>query len=222
MNLMEVKIMKMVKNLTLANIRNIDGMVRREDLDFTDDGNRFKGFEYKGMPITTLRANGKTYLAVRVDYLENSFTFNEWFATEEYKLCDEFNGVSEFDLDKLIENLERIIAKADEMDAKAEAEDIDTTEVEQVLKSEIEYAEKAIADFKANYDWFNADNYSLKNYVHYAKNLQSNIDSAKAIDFTTLSRRQKAEFAQRLNECGYVKFHNDGFYIEQLKEAIGK
>jgi hypothetical protein len=214
--------MKMVKNLTLANIRNIDGMVRREDLDFADDGNHFKGFTYKNMPITTLRADGETYLTVRVGYLKNSFTYKEWFATEEDKLCDEFNGVSEFDLDKLIENLERIIAKVDEMNAKAEAEDIDTTEVEQVLKSEIEYAEKAIADFKANYDWFNADNYRLKNYVHYAKNLQSNIDSAKAIDFTTLSRKQKAEFTQRLKEYGYVTFRNDGFYIKQLKEAIAK
>lgn len=222
MNLTEVKIMKMVKNLTLANIRNIDDMVRREDLDFTDDGNHFKGFAYKGMPITTLRADGETYLTVRVDYLKNSFTYKEWFATEEDKLCDEFNGVSEFDLDKLIENLDRIIAKVDEMNAKAEAEDIDTTEVEQVLKSEIEYAEKVLVNFKANYDWYNANLHRLNNYISYAKRLQSNIDSAKAINFATLSRRQKAEFTQRLKEYGYVSFRKNDFYIEQLNEAIGK
>lgn len=214
--------MKMVKNLTLVNIKNIDGMVRREDLDFADDGNHFKGFAYKGMPITTLRAYGETYLAVRVDYLESSFTYNEWFTTEEHKLCDEFNGVSEFDLDKLIENLERIIAKVDEMNAKAEAEVIDTTEVEQVLKSEIEYAEKVIADFKVNYDWFNANSYNLNRYIDYAKSLQSNVNSAKAIDFATLNRKQKAEFTQRFKEYGYVKFRNDDFYIEQLNEAIAK
>lgn len=214
--------MKMVKNLTLANIRNIEGMVRREDLDFADDGNHFKGFEYKGMPITTLRAYGETYLAIRVDYLSNSFTFDEWFETKECRLCDEFNGVSEFDLDKLIDNLETIIAKVDEMNAKAEAEVIDTTEIEKALKAEIKFAEKVIAEFKENYDWFNADKYSFSNYINYAKSLQANIDSVKTINFATLDRRHKAEFMQRFEKYGYVKFSEKDFYIRELKEAIAK
>lgn len=111
--------MKIVKNLTVANIKKIEGMVRREDLDFNDDGNHFRGFEYKGMPITTLRSQDTTYLSIRVDYLKKSFTSNEWYETEEYKLCDEFNGVGEFDLDKLIENLEKVINKVNELNEAA-------------------------------------------------------------------------------------------------------
>lgn len=111
--------MKLVKNLSKVNIRNIDGFERREDLDFTDDGNKFKGYSYKGMPITTIRCKGETCLSVRVDYLRNKFDYKTWMRTEEYKLCDEFNGVSEVDIDKLVENLEKIIAKVNELNACA-------------------------------------------------------------------------------------------------------
>ena len=111
--------MKIVKNLSIANIRKFENFVRREDLDFTDDGNHFKGFSYKGMPITTLRADNTTYLSIRVDYLENEFTYREWMQTEEYKLCDKFNGVSEFDIDELVENIEAILAKVAEMNEAA-------------------------------------------------------------------------------------------------------
>lgn len=111
--------MKLVKNLSKVNIRNIDGFERREDLDFTDDGSKFKGYSYKGMPITTIRYKDETYLSVRVDYLWNKFDYKTWMQTEEYKLCDEFNGVSEVDIDKLVENLEKIIAKVNELNACA-------------------------------------------------------------------------------------------------------
>lgn len=111
--------MKLVKNLSKVNIRNIDGFERREDLDFTDDGNKFKGYSYKGMPITTIRCKGETCLSVRVDYLRNKFDYKTWMQTEEYKLCNEFNGVPEIDIDKLVENLEKIIAKVNELNACA-------------------------------------------------------------------------------------------------------
>ena len=39
--------MKIVKNLSIANIRKFENFVRREDLDFTDNGNYFRGFLIK-------------------------------------------------------------------------------------------------------------------------------------------------------------------------------
>jgi hypothetical protein len=215
-------IMKKVTNLSLANIRNIVGFERREDLDFSDDGNRFRGFEYRGMPITTLRADGETYLCIRVDYLENSFTWNEWAETEEYMLCDEFNGVSDFDLDELIENLEKVIAKVNEMNAKAKTEDVDTSMVELALVAEVEMAEKAIEDFKANFDWFNSESYVTKRYIDYAKSLQRMVDGIKKLDFNTLGRREKVEFIERYEKYGYVKISENDFYMSQLKEAMNK
>lgn len=214
--------MKKVTNLSVANIRNIVGFERREDLDFTDDGNRFRGFEYRGMPITTLRADGETYLCIRVDYTQHSFTWNEWSETEEYLLCDEFNGVNDFDLDKLIENLERVIDKVNELDEKANKEDVDTTWVELALTAEIEVAEKAIEDFKANYDWFNANSHTTMRYIDYAKSLQRMIEGVKNLDIDSLGRREKMEFVERLEKYGYVKIAENDFYMSQLREAINK
>ena len=111
----------MVKNLSKVIVKNYEGFNLREDLNFSDDGNNFRGFDYKGLPITTLRSNvdGCVYLSIRVDYLDNDFTYYDWMETEEYKLANEFNGVREFDIDKLIENCERIIAKVNELNEKA-------------------------------------------------------------------------------------------------------
>lgn len=109
---------KIVKKLTKVNASKF-GIEIREDLNFKDDGNYFRGFSYKGMPMTQCYADGNCYLAIRVDYLKNKFSYRDWMKTEEWKLCDKFNGVSEFDMEDLIETIEKIIAKVDEMNANA-------------------------------------------------------------------------------------------------------
>ncbi len=217
--------MKMVKNLSVANIKKIEGFVRREDLDFSDDGNRFRGFEYKGMPITTLRSHDETYLSIRVDYLENkSFTHNEWYKTEEYKLCDEFNGVGEFDLDKLIENLEKVIAKVNELNEKANNEEINIDEVKKAAKNEIEMAKKVIDDFTNNFKWFlpSVNTYKISSLKNYMTSLLGRIDKLENTDFDNLPIRRKKEYVERLNTYGYVEIAETNFYIEELKEAIEK
>lgn len=213
---------KMIKNLSVANIKKIEGMVRREDLDFSDDGNRFRGFEYKGMPITTLRSDETTYLCIRVDYLESEFTYKEWMATEEYHLCDEFNGVYEFDVEKLIENLEKVIAKFNEMNAKATAEEIDMCDVENRITYEIEMAEEVIENFKKNFKWYEANAYELKNLLGYMKSLEKNVKRMKEKDFSSMSKYEKRRKNEMLNSCGYVEIKEDSFYIRELKEALNK
>lgn len=217
--------MKMVKNLSVANIKKIEGFVRREDLDFSDDGNRFRGFEYKGMPITTLRSHDETYLSIRVDYLENkSFTHNEWYKTEEYKLCDEFNGVGEIDLDKLIENLEKIIAKVNELNEKAKNEVVNVDEVKKAAKNEIEMAKKVIDDFTKNFKWFlpSVNSYKINSLKNYMTSLLGRIDKLENTDFDNLPIRRKKEYVERLNTYGYVEIAETNFYVEELKEAIEK
>ena len=212
--------MKIVKNLSIANIRKFEGFVRREDLDFTDDGNHFKGFSYKGMPITTLRADNITYLCIRVDYLENEFTYKEWMQTEEYRLCDEFNSVSEFDIDKLIENLEKVIAKVAEMNEKAMSEEIDMTEAKVTLANEIEYAEQVVENFKNNFKWYNAEPYKLKMLVDYLKSEEQEIERAKAMDLDAVSKKQKREIIERFTNYGYVRIKKDGFYLSKMSNAV--
>ena len=212
--------MKIVKNLSVANIRKFEGFVRREDLDFTDDGNHFKGFSYKGMPITTLRADNTTYLYIHVDYLENEFTYEEWMQTEEYKLCNKFNGVSEFDIDELVENIETILAKVAEMNEAAMNEEIDMTKVKAALANEIEYAEQVVENFKNNFKWYEASEYELKCLIDYLKSEEREIKRAKEMDFDTMSRKQKKEIVERLTNCGYVAINVNGFYLRELSNAI--
>lgn len=212
--------MKIVKNLSVANIRKYEGFVRREDLDFADDGNYFRGFSYKGMPITTLRSDNTTYLCVRVDYLQNEFTYKEWMNTEEYRLCDVFNGVSEFDIDELIANIEVIIAKVAEMNEKAMNEEIDMTEVKIALANEIAYAEEVINNFKNNFKWYDANAYKLKSLIGYMKSEEQEVVRVKEMDVDMLSKKQKREMAERLANYGYVVIRKDGFYLSEMIKAI--
>jgi hypothetical protein len=212
--------MKIVKNLSIANIRKFEGFVRREDLDFIDDGNHFKGFSYKGMPITTLRADNITYLCIRVDYLENEFTYKEWMQTEEYKLCDKFNGVSEFDIDELVENIEVILAKVAEMNKAAMNEEIDMTKAKTALANEIEYAEQVVENFKNNFKWYEASEYELKRLINYLKSEEREIKRAKEMDFNAMSRKQKKEIVERLTNYDYVVIKKDDFYLREISNAI--
>ena len=212
--------MKIVKNLSVANIRKYEGFVRREDLDFADDGNYFRGFSYTGMPITTLRSDNTTYLCIRVDYLENEFTYKEWMQTEEFKLCDVFNGVSEFDIDELIENIETVLAKVAEMNEAAMNEEIDTTKAEVALANEIANAEQVVENFKTNFKWYEVSEYKLKVLLACMKNQVKEIERAKTLDITALTKKEKREIVERFNNYGYVRIANDGYYLREMRNAI--
>lgn len=214
--------MKIVKNLSVANIRKYEGFERREDLDFSDDGNYFRGFSYKGMPITTLRTDDVTYLCIRPDYLENKFTYKDWMKTAECGLCDDFNGVPQFDMDVLVENLEKVIAKVEEMNAAAEAEVIDMTEVVDALFNEVVMAENIVNNFKANFKWYDAPSHKLTRLVRYMKSVEEEIARVNAIKVNELTNKQKKEMVQRLSEYGYVKIRKDSFYLNELVEAINE
>lgn len=212
--------MKIVKNLSVANIRKFEDFVRREDFDFVDDGNYFRGFSYKGMPVTTLRTDNTTYLCVRVDYLENEFTYKEWMQTEEHRLCGKFNGVSEFDIDELVENIETILAKVAEMNEVAMNEEINMTEAKVALANEIEYAEQVVENFKNNFKWYDAELYKLKTLVGYLKSEEQKIERAKVMDFDAMSKKQKREVAERLTNYGYIVIKKDDFYLREMSNAI--
>lgn len=210
-----------INGLTKANVRKLNIDVR-EDLDFTDDGSRFRGFSYKGMPMTQCKYQGTIYLSIRVDYLKTNFTYEEWFQTEEWRMCDKFNGVSEIDTEDLIATLERIIAKVDEMNEAAAAEEIDLTEVVKKINDEIEYAESIINDIILTYEWFNASDYELKEIRECMKTTQQRIESTRkqVLKINELPISRKREFVQRLNKNRYLAIDPDGYFLKKMKEVI--
>ena len=189
-------------------------------MDFHDDGNNFRGFSYKGMPITTLRSDNTTYLSIRVDYLNNEFTYNEWMNANEYKLCNAFNGVHEFDIDELIENLEKIIAKVAEMNEAAKNEEIDVTLIKKTLENEIIYAEQVVKNFKNNFKWYEATPYEINGFIEYLKCQEREIELAKQTNFDVLERREIKQYIERLNKYGYVRVKKDGYFLSLMLNAL--
>lgn len=209
--------MKMVKGLTKTNIRGT-GIEVAPQYDFTDDGNRFRGFIYKGMPMTQCRADGICYLTIRTDELDNRFTLKEWMATEEFALEDEFNGVSEFDLDKLIQNLEAVIAKVNELNANAE--EVDVTAIVAKANEEIESAEEFVEHVKATFKWWEKDEYTVRKITHYFKEFTARIERLRKKDFASLSRKNQKYYAERLEQYGYIELTEDDFYRTQIAECL--
>lgn len=210
--------MKMISALTKANIKNT-GIELAPEYDFTDDGNRFRGFIYKGMVMTQWHGDGTCCLSIRTDYQDNQFTWKEWMETEEYKLEDKFNGVSSFDLNELIENLEKIIAKVNEMNEKASKEEIDTSKIEAILYHEIIAREKFIETVKTSIKWWELDEYDLKSARRYFKSLINELDNTKKIDFSKLDRKTKKTYVECLTDRGYVALHRC-YYVEFLEKLM--
>lgn len=83
------------------------GFKRNSENDFVDDGNHFKFYCYKGLPISYLKSEGEYYLDLRLDYI--GVKYEEY--KEDLKILEEFNGCTNIDIEKLIKNCEYIIKK---------------------------------------------------------------------------------------------------------------
>jgi len=73
-------------------------IIRDPSLDFSDDGNRFEGYMYKGcIPITRAAGTGldECFIAIRYDYTRE-------IASSEWKLCNYFNGVDRDKYDRKV------------------------------------------------------------------------------------------------------------------------
>lgn len=221
----------MIKNLSKAIVKNYEGFNLREDLNFSDDGNYFRGFDYKGLPITTLRSNkdNTTYLSIRDDYLiyDNVFEFTreEWYATEESNLTWEFNGVSEFDIDELIDICEKILAKMNELNEKAKKDtDIDMSAVKVQIYDERSHLGVRLHNVKTNLEWWTLRDYDLKSARDYIKYLERDIERLNEIDNTIneMTRKEKKALVEQLEKYGYIKFNKEkpGYFLEKLENMI--
>lgn len=106
-----------MKNITMNTVKKNIGFSRREDLDFSDDGNYFRAFEYTGadgkLVITTLRTGGETFLQLRPDYIpseEKLYTWEQWRRAGGSDLAHKYNGTrEEFAEDDLVRLCEDVL-----------------------------------------------------------------------------------------------------------------
>lgn len=77
------------------------GFIRREDLDFRDDGTSFKGYEYCGMTFTYARAYGEVFISGHpgdgIPSSDGTFRkflpYKVYSKIEGYSHLDDLNGV---------------------------------------------------------------------------------------------------------------------------------
>ena len=211
-----------VKALTKANIKAY-GIERAPQYDFNDDGNRFKGFIYKGMPMTQCYAKsyGEVYLTIRPDYLKNNFTFKEWSETEEFVLEDEFNGVSEIDMDKLVANLERVIAKRDELNSSTSIDPEDIKALVESISEEINFLKGFINTIKIGLPWWKFDGYKLTSAAEYVRTLSSKMEYGEKIvnELSSFSTVQIKTLIEGM-KAGRRKILSYEFYVSELEKLM--
>ena len=211
---------KLVRSLTATNGKQY-GIERAEQYDFEDDGSHFKGYIYKDIPLTQcVSKKYGTFLSIRVDYMRNNFTWKDWSETEECRLTDEFNGCSEVDLDKLVDNLEKIIAKIAILNKEAfniNPFALDTKIAE--ARKEIERAEKRLDTIKNNApkNWWELRDYDLKRAKDYIKSEENYINRAKdrVDNIKGENIRRQRDFIQSRG------LDLEGFYLNELEEMFG-
>lgn len=225
---------QMVKRLTAKNGVKY-GIEAAPQYDFGDDGNHFRGFVYTNkegfkLPLTQCYSrNDKTvYLCVRVDYIEgNAFTYKEWMETEEWRLADEFNGHGEFDIEVLVSNMERIIAKIKELNEKATEEKINLKSVVEQLKKEIDEAGLVLLAARA-IDLFNPDlkDYEVKKireaYNFIRNDINNMNEKIEKIENGLIERKALKELIDRFNGYGYVEFRKTGYFAKIIMEHARK
>lgn len=225
---------KMVKKLTAKN-GVMYGIEAAHQYDFEDNGNYFRGFVYTNkegfeLPLTQCYSrNDKTvYLCVRVDYLEgNAFTYKEWMETEEWRLAGKFNGYGEFDLEELVSNMEKIIAKINELNGKAAEEKIDTKPVVEQIKKEIDEAGLVLLAAKG-IDIFNPNlkDYDVKEirecYNFIRRDVNHMYETIEKIESGLIERKVLKEMIERLNNFGYVEFQRTGYFAKGIMKHARK
>ena len=189
---------KMVNKLTAKNGLSY-GIEVAPQYDFMDDGNHFRGFIYKGIPITQLysRLDKTVYLAIRVDYMrDNNFTYSEWMDTEEYRLCDKFNGYSgEFSIEELVENLEKIIKKINEMNNTASVSEEDFDNAIAIMINKANEFDNFVKFASTKIDWSDNNIHTLVTYLNFlakeAKGIRNKIE--RISEFSLIDKKNLIE-----------------------------
>lgn len=216
-----------MKTITENRIKGIEGFRRAPELDFTDDGSRFIGFEYKGLPLTQHRSSQYgTYLCFRVDYISHKkgFTYDDYSNTSWYPLCDKYNGVTELpELEEIIKDLEVVIAGIKELEEKVNNETIDYSKVVERAKFEKKIVEECIANFKVKFEWWNCkSDWDLRKARDYMNSLQNQVNRLEKLIANPEADTNIRYISQKVEKGCYIETEEDDFYIKWLNEILAK
>ena len=223
----------MVKKLTIKedfNPRSLQkyGFIRRPEDDFSDDGNRFRGYAYKTdkgeMPVTYLKSNGQVYLTAALHH-KDELSYEEYKNLPSYRDGDKYNGVSEDEVD--VADFANICEKLIEEYAEAviKLESVSSEKIEEACKK-LEKA--ALDDYNRTLKLFravdpikllNASPYQLKSVKEYFQRAKEE-STSKLERMSNSSERSKREFLRQVP--GRIsKFKNgESYWTKYIREFI--
>lgn len=216
----------MEKEFTIRDLKKL-GFERREDMDFSDDGSSFKGFIYKGLPLTYLKSNGEYFISLRIDYL-NELNYDEYSKMKSYELSDEFNGVSYVDGNKLVENAEAILKEYKEFADQYNTLELDVDVLVKELEKEKIAAEKILEDANNNIDIFKVDikysSYELTRVINYGNSLIREINNKiNSLENGSYNKPTLRAMLRLYYEYNYIVDTSDkSFYVETIKNFVEK
>ena len=201
------------------------GFTRTKEKDFSDDGNRFKTLEYKGLEITYLKDNDEYYLDIHVPY-SDKYLWEDISDKEWYRATGRYNGTTEIDVEDFINICEETLKGIEEASNQEEVE-LDLTPLVYRKKEELALIDKVIKDFKDSEIIYNTqyNRYSTSNYkvlrlledYHYLLDIKEELNN---LDFNELSYTQKRRYLLNLEESNYIKIKENSYTIENIYKAI--
>lgn len=212
----------MTKNLSLESY----GFVRREDLDYRNDGANFYGYEYNGLPIIYRRSRTNYYFDIKVFRMEdNKFNWYDWVETPEYSLERELYSWEEVDFDKLIDGCNRIHEAVERLNKIAEEEVIDNHELAEIVGKEILDTEKKLDKIKnSRFKWYNASEFDLSSLKRSYDEVVRSIQEAKGFHDILVNgniSNYELRYSRNYYNCyNYIKINPDNYYLKRLFEII--
>lgn len=219
-----------MKTITEAKIKDIQGFRRAPEHDFSDDGNNFTGWEYKGLPISQHRSSKYgTFISFRVDDIahKKGFTYDDYSKTSWYKLCNKYNGVSELpEIEEIIKDLEIVVAGIKEFEEKVKNEKLDYSKVVERAKLEKKAVEDYVNKFKSEFNFWNCNSdYSLKKAKNYIQTLLRKIEVLSKLIENPESNTNIRNIYQKIEKGLYIEVNIEGdnekeFYFRELDEVL--
>lgn len=213
----------MIKSVTENRIKNIEGFVYLPHYNFSDDGNRFTMWMYKGIPFSQHRdSRYGTFICFRYDFLPTlkkagltdltmDAPWEMWSKTEAYSLGDKFNGVDGFELEDLMNTIEKYREGIVAVNKQFAEVSIDVEPLKKAIANEIVEVKKILEDSKANFDWMNASDYAIEEFRSGYRATEKKIATA----YDVLNDKAKTfELSKQYEEKGYAVFN-----IQPLEEG---
>lgn len=206
----------MIKTVTANRIKNIEGFEYLPQYNFSDDGNRFTMWMYKGIPFSQHRSSEYgTFISLRYDYLPTlkkagltdltmDAPWEMWHKTEAYSLGSKFNdGLEGFELEDLMKTIEKYREGIIAVNKQFAETEVNVEPLKAAIATEISEAKKILEESKANFDWMNASDYAIKEFRNSYKATEEKIATA----YDALKDKAKAyRLAQQYARKGWVVF----------------